>query len=336
MNTPSSSEKETQIERDRSLRDKRRRIKDDVDPEDRFRRINLAKDFIDDLKHNGPANLLHVAALSSILQKPIRVWQSSGNLHRVIGDFAQDHILDVEYHEPKSSSIGHWTLPGDKDPSSIETEPNGCLFSVIASQIDADPRKLRKETIRRLRRNLRVIYDNADDISWLEKNDRIGLMIGGARYSGSSSGAAAVILDKSQNAPCENCTALGHPRGHASHPGATGTADSVENYSRTGFKTGFLSRADQNYAANLALRHTYAENAMRRLNEGSWTETVTIETRDVASNGTSFPKGKEYVGGEARSKERDVYAMKLVLRHHKGKSNDPDADVFVHTFYPML
>lgn len=72
-----------------------------------------------------------------------------------------------------------------------------------------------------------------------------------------------------------------HPRGHSPcnqlHP-IPETADSVnriscvENYSRTGRKTGFLSRAKQNSVLNEILKTDDYRRAVRRINDGQSTQ----------------------------------------------------------------
>lgn len=167
-------------------------------------------------------------------------------------------------------------------------------------------------------------------------------MIGGARYYGTSPRHAKAVLDASQNASCYGYPAKGHPRGHASHPSATGYLDSVENYSRNGtnWKSGFLSRIDQDLITHLALSTRHAQNLMQKLNDGSVQERCVVSAEQLMeSNGTirSLPQWTKYLDGEPDEYgPRDIREVFLLLRHHREEYRNPYADVFVHTCYPTL
>lgn len=99
-------------------------------------------------------------------------------------------------------------------------------------------------------------------------------------------------------------------------------------------KSGFLSRADQNNVAHFALRHYKAQQAMAELNNGAISQSIILSRRDLQNDHCVLPKMIIYYNGEASFGELDIIRVTLVLRHHLGKYNDPEADVFVHTFYP--
>ncbi|XP_033326304.2 uncharacterized protein LOC117220450 [Megalopta genalis] len=302
-------------------------------------KLKLAQLIINDLQNYGPSNIYHVKALSVLTQKPIRVWLPGGNLYKIINGARRNEnaaTIDIEYHNVRSTNqrIGHWTLMGNNEPVNIKPDLNRCLFNVIAAQTGNNPVKLRFNTIRYLKNNINALIDQFDStLSSYDKKETT-LLIGGARYHGKSPTAAGIILDRSQNIYCHNCTQKGHPRGHTSDKNATGPLDSVENYSRTGFKSGFLSRADQNNVAHFALIHRNAVDAMENLNKGVDSQSVSISARDLQILGCELPQMMEWRDGKEISGLLNIQNILLVLRHHEGKYDDPDADVFVHTFYP--
>lgn len=157
------------------------------------------------------------------------------------------------------------------------------------------------------------------------------------RYTGSSPESAKKLLDKCQNERDDLVGNYGHPRGHASDPDAVGNTSSVENYSRThrqGWKTGFLSRDDQNVVANSALNHEKAQNAMDKLNNGG--KEVKVEISASSLDLENVPQAAHFNDGERSSEPMDIKSVVLILRHFKGKSDDKHADVYVQTFYPTL
>lgn len=155
-------------------------------------------------------------------------------------------------------------------------------------------------------------------------------MIGGARYCGTSPLHAKIILDNSQDQISHGSTYPGHPRGHAYHP----FGFSIVNYSLNSEKTGFLSREDQDYVTHLALKTKQAQRAMDYLNGGNNSITTTI-TPDQLRNAQNLPRVVKYYNG-VQTAEGVMRNVVLVLRHHKGQYNNPDADVFVQTCYPRM
>lgn len=212
---------------------------------------------------------------------------------------------------------------------------------MIGSQIKQAPSELRRRTVLGLKDNLPQLADQIDKIFQLEgNNDTVALMIGGARYKGKSAIDAAQILDHSQNNLHHNGTVLAHPRGHASHPTATGCLDSVENYSEKGMKTAFLSRTDQDAVAHLALKSKQVQEAMAKLNSGAnrQVETIPVEILKASNNSRQIqlPQAKEYYAGKPITEEKNIKSVVIVLGHHQNLKDDPDADVFVQTFYPTI
>ncbi|XP_050588703.1 uncharacterized protein LOC126921290 [Bombus affinis] len=339
-NLSNNDDSQNQIQRDRKMRENRKRSNDKYRSikSKQLCKIKLAKFIVNDLKNYGPGNLIHVNALSTMTGKSIRIWRSKDSLYQTVDDPTNQKLskdfIDIEYHK-QSNLIGHWTLLNNIDPINVELDLNACLFAVIAAQSGESTDDLRNNTIDFLTNNSKHLIDQID--KFLSSNNNAKqLMIGGARYIGTSPRAAGIILDKSQNVLCHDCRALGHPRGHASDRFATGPEDSVENYSRTtrSRKSGFLSRTDQDNVAHLVLSHAKARQAMEKLNTGATSIAVELSRRDLQINHFILPQMKEFYNGTANSEELNINCVIIVLRHHIGKYRDPNADVFVHTFYP--
>lgn len=157
-------------------------------------------------------------------------------------------------------------------------------------------------------------------------------MIGGARYCGTSPRDAKIILNNSENKKSHGFEhrVSAHSRGHAVHP----SGFSIVDYSQTEPKTAFQSRDDQDYITHLALSTSMAQNAMNKLNEGSFTEAVTISSVNLR-NSRRLPKVVIYDKGSL-VQEVDMTEVVLVLRHHIGQYRNPNADVLVHTCYPAM
>lgn len=156
-----------------------------------------------------------------------------------------------------------------------------------------------------------------------------------ARYLGISPADAGVYLDNSQNAECDGCADLGHPRAHASYPNAVGTKDSVENYSRLfpDGTTGFLSRNDQNYVAHHTLNHQACQEGIALLNKGKYTVSITLAASDFPPN-VVLPKIKQFRNGRPIGELRNIERVVVVLKNYPGKRGDRNSDVFIYTLFP--
>ncbi|CAL7951622.1 unnamed protein product [Xylocopa violacea] len=325
--------------RNRAMRENRRKFNSKYKnlKNQKLWKLKLIKRLVNDLKNYGPTNLIHINVLSTIIGKVIRIWTSKGRLYRTINDQTnRNDAIDIQYHKQPSNDIGHFTLVGNNDPTNVEHDLNACLFAVIAAQTGKSTNDIRTDTIRFINNNTKRMIDEIDQLVSTDYVNGMSLMISGARYIGTSPRDAAIILDNSQDVLCHGCRERGHPRGHASDRNARRTTNSVENYSRSSNsrKSGFLSRHDQDNVAHIALKHTTAKDAMRRLNNGATSEAVTLSRRDLETNNYEIPKMKEYYNGQEFSGELDINRVTLVLRHHQNKYRDPEADVFVHTIYP--
>ena len=69
---------------------------------------------------------------------------------RRIGHDLPGKSVYVQYHEPSDVKGGHWTLKGNKEPSTRGITRNNCLFNVIAEQTGICPDELRGEVVRTL------------------------------------------------------------------------------------------------------------------------------------------------------------------------------------------
>ncbi|XP_035727348.1 uncharacterized protein LOC118443866 [Vespa mandarinia] len=326
---------DAQRNRDRRLRGLRSRS-NAISPIEKFENLHEAWRLIRDLENYGPAGLVHLVALAYVTGAVIRIWNSQHELQRTVGKENDGIPIDIEFHLRDKDNIGHWTFRGRGQPKDVHIDLNNCLFSVIAEQTGINATKLRQKTIQQLKRNVKLLANYIKEIQWLEENNRIVLLIGGARYIGISAADASKILDDSQNKNCHGSFTKGHPRGHASAPYASGRLDSVESYSKNGWKSAFLNRDDQDKAAHVALSSPKAQIAMEKLNKGSFSEQVYLNLDDLGTSTEEFNKGIEFVDGYPATSEKYIRQLVLVIRHHEDKYNDPNAPVFVHTFYPKL
>ena len=285
---------------------------------------------IRDLKTYQPIGLIHIVSLSKAIGRVIKIHHPSANVEFLIGTRnSKKAPIDLEFHD------GHWTLKNNEDPEVARVALNDCLFEAVAVQVGLSPAELRKQTIIEIQVNELNIAKDVSRIMYLDEwKNALEMMLGGARYAGSSAYDAGRVIDNSQNGTCYPSGLRGHPRGHASHSGASGSTDSVENYSAGGWKTGFLSRADQNYVGHLAFSTDYARNAMDRLNNGSTNEAVHISNRDLGRD--DLPMAREYTYGSAFGSPQRFNQVTAVFRHFSGQYKNRDADVFVHTFYPRF
>lgn len=290
--------------------------------------LKIVKKLIDDVENCQPVGLLHIIAISKVLNRQIHVKNLKNNFNFKLGN-GKNSAIDIEFND------GHWTLNNGKNPYLNQTEKNSCCFEVIAYQVNLSPLEIRKKCLNELRIHENYYGGILDEVgknkNWQEVLDS---MIGGARYQGRSPHDAARVIDDSQNGRCHPDGLKGHPRGHASHPSATGSDDSVENYSRGGWKTGFLSRNDQNYVGNLCFNTSSAQRAMESLNNGSNSEAVHLNIRELGKD--DLPQGQEFRYGAADGSPRRISLLTIVFRHHMQQKNNRMADVFVHTFYPRL
>ncbi|XP_034950025.1 uncharacterized protein [Chelonus insularis] len=293
--------------------------------------LNQAKKSIKQLEDQGPAGLVHISALSNVVNRRILVWTSSTNLYHDTGKKHPGDPINIQFHSQPEEIQGHWTLLGNEDPN-VEADLNDCLFATIAAQTGHKPEELRAATVEKMRKNIRSLAKRISELAKQEQCGKIVLMVGGARYDGKSANAAKKILDNSQCGRSHPNHAHGHPRGHASHPSASGATESAENYSIGTWKTAFLSRNDQDVVGHLALKTRTAQVAMERLNQGGIRQVVHIPSSQIQEQ---LPQGAHFNNGRMGNVE-NIKDLVLVLQHFAGHYGDPSHDVFVHTFYPRL
>lgn len=259
-------------------------------------------DLADGLISGGEGGLLHLRAISEVLGRKIRVWDSSG---KVLGVFSStkdkyrnrcnssheirsvvtssedtdlkspsgflcnkqisENFVELQYTVLQDGYSGHWVSKSGVDP---DTDGNNCLFSAICLQCDKlEPENLRKLTADVIRRKHSVI-----EWGFSQFYGSGVFLSGGARYRGTIADHAKMILDNSHGTRGHGHAAAAHPRGHASHPQATGPQDSVENYSRSSPKSfpksAWMSRSEQDEAMNILLQSSEAQRAMDDLNRG--------------------------------------------------------------------
>ncbi|CAG5078877.1 Protein of unknown function [Cotesia congregata] len=367
--------------------------------------LKTAEVEVESLEASGPADLTCLSALSRELNRKICVWSSGMSLKHESGAERSGESLNVQFHSQPEDVMGHWSLLGDSDPQEAESGLNDCLFNAIAAQTGIRPSELREATVARMKTNIRSVARRIQEIARQEACDRIVLMVGGARYVGRGPEDAARILDNSQRGQSHPNRYPGHPRGHASNPGATGPLDSAENYSqnpdaancddapeddvgydsdtqsasstvpagnrlpvpenpdvgyasagsaenspteqgarfptrkrlpdddpRKYWKAGFLSIKEQDYFAHLVLSSPEAQEAMKKLNEGTGSELVRVKP---AALPCEAPMGANFTNG-FMGRPNPISELVIILKHHLNKKSDPNHDVFVFTFYPRL
>ena len=272
---------------------------------------------------------MHLIELSKAIGRRITVHHPEENVNFTIGKRSNENPIDLEYHN------GHWTLKNAVDPEIVRVAANDCLFEAVAAQIrNFTPASIRYKTIQEMKLNESNIAKELEDLMFLENwKDALKIMLGGAKYNGSSAADARRVIDNSQNGTCHPHEVRGHPRGHASFQNAFGLTDSIENYSCSGPKTGFLSREDQDFVGHLAFKTQSAQKAMERLNNGHTNETVRLDTNDL---GDEMPLGCEFRYGHRFGNPQKIHHVIAVFRHFFGEYRNHQADVFVHTFYPEM
>lgn len=82
----------------------------DRENKDKIHKIKYLNDITLDLERCGPAGLLHIAILSNIIERPIKIWNSNGTLNKIIGRRKTGHSIDIEYHVTDSEEIGNLSV----------------------------------------------------------------------------------------------------------------------------------------------------------------------------------------------------------------------------------
>ncbi|XP_036142957.1 uncharacterized protein LOC105837004 [Monomorium pharaonis] len=304
---------------------------------DKIHKIKYIDDMIQDLENYGPAGLIHIAILSNILERPIKIWNTNGSLNKIIGRKKPGQSIDIEYHANDSEQIGHWTLRGGKDPDNVIIHLNSCLFSVIGSQIGQDPLQLRRWTIVKLKDNFQNLIKWLDKILQWDGDAGVFLMIGGARYSreGTSENDAKRILDDSENNPSHQ----NGSRGHSRERHVVDEGKGVQVYTamvKCETKHAFVSREDQNYAIHRALISVSGQQALEELNRGAIQVKRNIGINELKEENRPFPKASIWYNGKEKVGPRDITSVTIILRHKRDKYYDQNAEPFVLTAFPYM
>lgn len=303
---------------------------------------------IKDVRSEGEGGLQHLGPLSKAAGRPIEIYDEKGKRIQTIGKELGGKPIQLEYQKPgKDREQGHWKpLNGNELPSSGK---NNCLFDAVSAYTGTPGSALRERTANELASNHRAYKNMMPAIQKLQQNGKASLYMGGARYIGTTEADAALVIDNSQNQHAANSNATGlysnpaHPRGHSSHTIAGGPYDRVEEYSASStppIKTGFLSRSEQDKAAHIALSHVDAQNAMAFMNipgPGNHGPNQTKYNYTVKLPGSLFGsmQAANWNNGVMGSPQ-PISEVVIVLRHQAGQRNNPNADVFVQTFFPKI
>lgn len=78
--------------------------------EDDIHRAERAKSVIEDLEHHGPAGLIHIAVLSNIIGKSIKIWNADSSLSSIIGKERIGPAINIEYHANDLGGIGQFVF----------------------------------------------------------------------------------------------------------------------------------------------------------------------------------------------------------------------------------
>ncbi|XP_033228152.1 uncharacterized protein LOC117179991 [Belonocnema kinseyi] len=290
---------------------------------------DAAREFIKDFEEGESLGLLsHLSFLSKAIKRNLQITSTEGNLKLLIDpNVSKRPPIYLYYHKS-----GHWTRENKKYHNCDCPRINNCLFKAVASQINRTPAEIKNLTIKEMKINEKHIASKISDIRILELLNPFEVATDGLRYDGTSAKDAKKILDHSQKNTCHPQNLYGHPRGHASHPSATGFTESVENYSKNSRKTSFLSRSDQDMVAHLALDSDLAQEAIEKLNKGSKNAVVEISARELEDD--NLPMANDYINGRAVGDPKSFRWVKAVLRHPSKK--DKGVDIHVHTFFPRL
>ncbi|XP_036143943.1 uncharacterized protein LOC118645962 [Monomorium pharaonis] len=324
----------------------------------KMHKIKYVKNIIQDLENYGPASLIHIAILSNILKRRINIWNANGSLNKVIGRKKLGPSIDIEYHANNSEQIGHWTLRGSKDPDNVIIDLNSCLFSVIGSQIEQDPLKLRKWTVLKLKKSSQNLAKWLDKIQW-KGSSRVFFMIGGVngrgpesprispeeiRYSerypaDSQEEDAKKILDDSEGEPSEvegkGPKVIGRSRVMYVVKGRNGGVRAYTKANPCSGISAFQTEDDQNYVTHRALLSKSGQKALHEL-DNAIQYTQKIPRSELVEEDRLLHTGSHWHNGHKIKDKLRINAVLLTLRHHKNKRNDKSAKPFIASIIPIF
>ncbi|KAJ8674498.1 hypothetical protein QAD02_005760 [Eretmocerus hayati] len=297
------------------------------------RRNRVLKFGRNDLALHDPANFIHLISLSNILKRTLDVWRKDRVAHS-FGKSFRGYELEIGYTDNSSAShlnSGHFTLKNKRKPRvPFLSYPNSCLYDAISLQTGIDPNELRRKVIRQLRKSRgRVSFSVSSCYDEVFRR--------GAKYKAESEERAKKILDASQKGKSHPYGKPGHPRGHVSRPRAKGPTESVENYSKNTWETGFLSGSDQDRIVHLCLKTVEAQELMELMNvlgAKAKKKTLEIPVHRLQMLEKDMPKAQNWSNGEKSSEPWKIRKVVLILRHSYEKYDVEDADVFITTVFP--
>ncbi|OXU29987.1 hypothetical protein TSAR_001104 [Trichomalopsis sarcophagae] len=287
------------------------------------------------LKNFEPVGLEHLKILSEHLKRPINIWSKENSLVDFGNIYFGKPKINLEFMKRPSSKIGHFTSKGGLESRSNNPRyPNNCFFDAVGAQVGMEGNFLRRTVQYLQRKESKKRCESAFPVP-----TNLTDLIGGAEYHGKSKKDAEKILDSSQKGQSHPDGRSGHPRGHASYPKATGHEDSVENYSKYGRKTGFLSRPDQDLVTHLILKTKEASDVMEILNhlgERANKEAVKVSPKKLQMDEDKLPLAQEWWSGERKGKPTRIYELVTVLKHFYKKYDVEDENPFILTCYPKI
>ncbi|XP_011500625.1 PREDICTED: uncharacterized protein LOC105364410 [Ceratosolen solmsi marchali] len=285
---------------------------------------------IDQSKY-GPAGLLHAFILSKILHRRLNVWQNDRIVH-MFGKPNGKVEIDIEFIRSSRatglSQLGHWIVHNGSVPPTKSSNHNDCFYQAVGSQIGIDPLDLRLLLVRAMRHHgiTKLISSSINPLAMMSA------MRGGACYRGSNPSHAKMVLDDSQVGRCHPEGYHGHPRMHAYDE--SDNHANVQSYSYSRWRSGFLSRNDQNLVCHYALITNTARYLMDALNNGSNKEVRHIGHSEIDYD--PLPQAQIWDRGNKERDPGNLRSVCIVGKHFLDQQNNFNNNIFILTFYPML
>jgi len=287
---------------------------------------DVGSKLIADLEKGSPVSAVYLPALSQLLSITLRILDRNGEAVDTFGDFSNS--LEIEYS--KQGPIGHFYPPGDPF-FQHETQKGrmNCLFDSICflSNSRMTGQQLRSLTVNNLQKNFSSFVETLPGVYKKRRGGRGLCGCGGVRYDGRNADDAAQVLDRSQGVRSDVSGAPGHPRSHALN--TNGEQYSVVDYSRGGWKSGFMSYRDQDETAHTLLRSDFGQMAIEKLNYNSNKEVIEVHARELGID-------KRYGVWEngQKTSEGNMSDLVMVMEHHYGEKKNREAPPHIRTFYP--
>lgn len=269
-----------------------------------------------------PTGVSILKQASRYLKRNIRIWNNRKIIQK-LGSFNKDSKIDFQFHPHHPfSNFGYWRLKSE----SRNQINKKCIFELLAHKTGTNPYSLKKEVLVQLKPGGNY---STRRCSPPRKPT--------TKYFGTCNADARRILDSSQVGRSHPNGNVGHPRAHASHPDHKnlGYRFCIEKYSMGLKKTGFLSYKDQDELAHLVLSSCEARKNMLELIEGADEVIAVIDVEDLGVDVNSLPKIGTWYKGRLFRDLRKPELLMMSMRHHYGKKEVHNWDVFVHNFWPL-